>query len=77
MLCPGRKEDKIRVLPSDTAAYMLKAATHVKLFYRYLRVIHIIRSAHGLNLAAEIIDEKLTLLNNLILSMKDVCEGPP
>jgi hypothetical protein len=45
----------------------------VKLFYRYL--IHIIRSAHGLNTAAKIIHGKLTLLNNLISSIKDVCEG--
>jgi hypothetical protein len=71
MLWPaGVHEEKVLILYSDAAAYMLKAATAPKVFYPNL--IRFICLAHGLQRVAEEVTAKFPQVNKLI-SMTKKC----
>jgi hypothetical protein len=61
-------EEKLLILYSDAAAYMLEAATVLKVFYPNL--IHFTCLAHGLQRAVEEVRTKFPQVNKLILTTK-------
>jgi hypothetical protein len=60
----GVHEEKVLILYSDAAAYLLKAATALKVFYPNL--IHFTCLAHGLQRVAEEVRAKFSQANNSI-----------
>jgi hypothetical protein len=64
----GVKEEKVLILYSDAAAYMLKAATALKVLYPNL--INFTCLAHGLQCVAEEVRAKLSQANKLIMMTK-------
>lgn len=62
--------NKIVIMLSDAASYMVKAATHLKVFYPNL--IHCTCVAHGINRVAEEVRNQFPLVNDLINNMKKV-----
>ncbi|CAH0562763.1 unnamed protein product [Brassicogethes aeneus] len=62
--------DKILLMLSDAAAYMVKTASNLKVFYGNL--IHCTCLAHGLNRVAETIRQQFPLVNELIKNGKKV-----
>jgi hypothetical protein len=62
------QEEKVLVLYSDTAAYMPKAVTALKVFYQ--NVIHFSCMAHGLQRVAEEVRSNFPDINKLISSTK-------
>jgi hypothetical protein len=60
----GVHDEKVLILYSDTAVYMLKAATTLKVFYPNL--IHFTCPAHGLQRVAEEVRAKCPQVNKLI-----------
>jgi hypothetical protein len=63
-------EEKVLILYSDAVAYMLKAATALKVFYPNL--IHFTCLAHGLQRVAEEVRAKFPQANKLISMAKNV-----
>jgi hypothetical protein len=68
------QEEKVLVLYSDTAAYMPKAVTALKMFYQ--NVIHFSCMAHGLQHVAEEVRSNFPDINKLISLTKIFCESP-
>lgn len=62
--------EKILILLSDAASYMLKVGQNLKIFYENL--IHVTCLAHGLNRAAETIRASFPLVNDLIANVKKI-----
>lgn len=62
--------EKILVLLSDAAPYMIKAGQNLKIFYENL--IHVTCLAHGLNRVAETIRVSFPLVNDLISNVKKI-----
>lgn len=62
--------EKVLLMVSDAAAYMVKAASTLKVFYGQL--IHCTCLAHGLNRIAETIRLQFPLVNKLISSGKKI-----
>ena len=62
--------DKVLLMLSDNASYMVKAAQNLKIFYSNL--IHVTCLAHGLNLVAEEIRRNFPHVNDLINNVKKV-----
>jgi hypothetical protein len=62
--------EKILLMVSDAAAYMIKAASNLKIFYTNL--IHCTCLAHGLNRVAETIRLQFPLVNTLISQGKKI-----
>lgn len=62
--------DKILIMVSDAATYMLKAAQHLKIFYENL--IHVTCIAHGTNRVAEVIRLQYPDVNKLINNGKKI-----
>lgn len=71
----GGNEHKFRVLLSDAAAYMLRAASSLKIFYPHL--IHVTCIVHGLQRVAEVIREQFPEVNTLISTTKKVFVKAP
>ncbi|PSN41463.1 hypothetical protein C0J52_21691, partial [Blattella germanica] len=71
----GGNEHKFRVLLSDAAAYMLRAASSLKIFYPHL--IHVTCIVHGLQRVAEVIREQFPEVNTLISTTKKVFVKTP
>ncbi|PSN39119.1 hypothetical protein C0J52_17476, partial [Blattella germanica] len=71
----GGNEHKFRVLLSDAAAYMLRAASSLKIFYPHL--IHVTCIVHGLQRVAEVIWEQFPEVNTLISTTKKVFVKAP
>jgi hypothetical protein len=67
----GVHEEKVLILNSDAAAYMLKAATVLKVFYPNL--IHFTCPAHGLQRVAKDVRAKFLQVNKLISTTKKKC----
>jgi hypothetical protein len=63
--------DKILLMISDAAAYMIKAGTNLKIFYE--KLIHCTCVAHGLNRIAETIRLEFPVVNKLISNGKKFC----
>lgn len=61
---------KILLLLSDAAPYMIKAGQNLKIFYENL--IHVTYLAHGLNRVAEEIRKQFPLINDLIKNVKKI-----
>lgn len=61
---------KILLLLSDAAPYMIKAGQNLKIFYENL--IHVTCLAHGLNRVAEEIRKQFPLINDLIKNAKKI-----
>lgn len=70
MAWPDSVEERILLLVTDSAAYMLNAAKKLKLFYP--NMIHITCAVHGLNRVAEEIRVLFPLVDNLISSIKKI-----
>lgn len=66
----GNFEEKVLLLITDAAAYMLKAGMNLKVFYPNL--IHLTCVVHGFNRVAEEIRLNFPLVNKLISSVKKV-----
>jgi hypothetical protein len=66
----GIQYERVRVLYSDAAAYMVKAGHSLKVFYPNL--LHITCLAHGLNRVCELIRTEYPLVNELIANVKKV-----
>lgn len=66
----GDNDEKVLLLVTDAAAYMLKAGGSLKCFYPNL--IHLTCFAHGMNRVAEKIREYFPNVNKLISSVKKV-----
>jgi Protein of unknown function (DUF 659) len=64
------QEEKLRLLLSDAAAYMLKAGTALKVFYP--NVIQVTCLSHGLNRVAEQVREEFPDVNKLKSNTKKV-----
>jgi hypothetical protein len=64
----------VLILYSRDAAYVLKVATVLKVFYP--NVIHFTYMAHGLQCVAEEVRAKFYQVNKLILMTKCVSESP-
>jgi hypothetical protein len=62
------QEEKVLILYSDDTAYMLNAATALKVFYSNL--IHFACLAHGLQGVAKEVRAKFSQVNRLILMLK-------
>jgi hypothetical protein len=69
----GVHEDKVLILYSDAAAYMLKDAIALKVFYPNL--IHFTCLAHRLKLFAEEVTSKFRQVNKLISMKKNVSKN--
>lgn len=67
--------DKVALLVTDGAAYMIKAGTVLKIFYENL--IHCTCLAHGLSRVAETIRLQFSLVNNLISNGKRIFVKAP
>lgn len=65
------KEDKLLLLATDSAAYMLKASEGLKTFYPNL--IHITCVCHALHRICEEIRSKFAGVDALISNTKKVC----
>ena len=63
-------EDKILLLATDAAAYMLKAGKNLKVFYP--NMLHITCVIHGLNRVAEEVRLYFKLVNTLISNVKKI-----
>jgi hypothetical protein len=70
VLWPTRVHEKVLILYSDAAAYMLKAATALKVFYP--NMIYFTYLAQGLQSVAEEVRAKFPPVNKLI-SMTKMC----
>ncbi|CAH0550717.1 unnamed protein product [Brassicogethes aeneus] len=66
----GLKYNRVKLLVSDAAAYMLKCGRDLKIFYPDL--IHFTCLAHGLNLVCETIRNNFENINGLISNVKKV-----
>jgi hypothetical protein len=62
--------DKVLLMVTDAAPYMLKAAQNLKIFYP--KLIHCTCLAHGLNRVAETIRLEFPLINSLVTNIKKV-----
>lgn len=62
--------EKILLMLSDAAPYMIKAAQNLKIFYS--NIIHTTCLAHGFNRVAEDIRNQFPLINDLISNVKKV-----
>lgn len=62
--------EKILVLLSDAAPYMLKVGQNLKIFYP--NIIHVTCLAHGLNRIAEAVRSEFPLVNELISNVKKI-----
>lgn len=71
----GSKNEKVLVLLSDAAAYMVKAGKSLEVFYPNL--IHLTCLAHALNRVAEEIRQAFPPVNNLISKVKKVFVKAP
>lgn len=71
----GVQEDKVLVLYSDAAAYMLKAGTALRVFYQ--NMIHFTCLAHGLQRVAEEVRSKYPQVNSIISNTKKVFVKAP
>lgn len=69
-LWPHGNAEKVLLLVTDVAAYMLKAGENLKIFFP--NMLHLTCYAHGLNRVAETIRQSFPLVNNLISSVKKV-----
>jgi hypothetical protein len=69
------QEEEVVVLYSDAAAYMLKAATALKVFYQNL--IHFTCMSRGLQHVAEEVRSNFPAINKLMLSTKKVLVKAP
>jgi hypothetical protein len=67
--------DKILLMISDAAAYMIKAGTNLKIFYE--KLIHCTCVAHGLNRIAETIRLEFPVVNKLISNGKKIFVKAP
>nr|XP_022900891.1 uncharacterized protein LOC111413976 [Onthophagus taurus] len=67
--------EKILLMLSDAAAYMIKAASNIKIFYYNL--IHCTCLAHGLNRIAETIRLQYPMVNTLIKNGKQIFMKAP
>jgi hypothetical protein len=61
-------KNKILLMLSDAAPYMVKAASNIKFFYE--KLIHCTCLAHGINRIAETIRLQFLLVNELVKSGK-------
>jgi hypothetical protein len=68
------QEEKVLVLYSDAASYMIKATTTLKVFYQNL--IHFTCMTHGLQHVAEVVITNFPYVNKLISSTTIFCESP-
>jgi hypothetical protein len=68
-LWPTRVNEKVLILYSDAAAYMLKAATVLDVIYP--NFIHFTCLAHGLKSVAEEVRAKFPEVNKLILTKEN------
>ncbi|KAJ4449928.1 hypothetical protein ANN_01335 [Periplaneta americana] len=66
----GVLEDKVLVLYSDAAAYMLKAGTALRVFYQ--NMIHFTCLSHGLQRVAEEVRSNYPQVNSIIPNTKKV-----
>ena len=66
----GAKNDRLLVLLSDAASYMIKASEALKVFYPNL--LHVTCFAHGVNRVAEQIRSMFPDVNDLISKVKKV-----
>lgn len=66
----GIQHEKVKLYYSDAAAYMVKSATSLKIFYPNL--IHVTCLAHALNLVCEVIRNEYEGVNGLIANVKKV-----
>ncbi|KAB0790293.1 hypothetical protein PPYR_15364, partial [Photinus pyralis] len=60
--------ERVLLMLSDAAPYMIKAAQNLKIFYDNL--MHITCLAHGVNREAEEIRLRFPLVNDLIINIK-------
>lgn len=66
----GLKYNKVKLLLSDSAAYMLKCGRDLKIFYPDL--IHFTCLAHGLNLVCETVRNNFENVDGLISNVKKI-----
>jgi hypothetical protein len=71
----GIKYLNLRFMVTDAAAYMLKAAINLRVFYPNL--MHIICFAHGLNRVCEKLREQYPDVNGLISNIKKIFVKAP
>jgi hypothetical protein len=69
VLWPTEAHEKVLILYSDAAAYLLRAATALKVFYSNL--IHFTCLAHGLRYFAEEVKARFPQVNKLISMTKN------
>lgn len=67
--------ENILLLVSDAAAYMIKAGTNLKIFYKNLT--HVTCLAHGINRVAEEVRLQFPLINSLVNNVKKIFVKAP
>ena len=68
-------EEKLRLILSDSAAYMIKAAASLEVFYP--KLLHFTCLAHGLNRVAEQVRLEFPMVNSIIGNTKKVFVKAP
>lgn len=75
ILLPNGNEEKVLLLVTDAAWYMVKAGKKLKLFYE--NMIHITCLVHGLHRIAEEVRLNFPLVNKVISSVKKIFSKAP
>lgn len=69
-LWPDGMEDKVLLLTTDAAAYMIAAGRSLKVFYK--NMVHVTCLAHGIHRVAEYIRNSFPLVNKFISAAKKI-----
>jgi len=71
----GIKHDKVLLLVSDGAAYMIKAAKALKILF--VRLVHITCLAHALHLVCEVVRFQYPVVNSFVSTVKKIFKKSP